>query len=122
MSGQTLRLMNRGYTGIEIAGRIEMPPELARAWHTQGYWGSVSHNVKAIYERYLGWFDGNPAHLWAHPPEEPARRHVECIGGTDAVVAKAEGYARRGDLRFAGELLNHAVFADGNVHGSRRTA
>jgi alkyl sulfatase BDS1-like metallo-beta-lactamase superfamily hydrolase len=109
---QTLRMMNQGYTGIEIAERIEMPPALERAWHTHGYYGSVSHNVKAIYQRYMGWFDGNPAHLWGHPPAETARRYVECIGGLDAVLAKARGYAEAGDLRFAAELLNHAVFAD----------
>ena len=66
---QTLRLMNQGYVGSEIAEMIEMPPALDAAWHTHGYYGSVSHNVKAIYQRYLGWYDGNPAHLWQHPPE-----------------------------------------------------
>ncbi len=74
---QTLRLMNQGYTGIEIAEMVEMPPALEAAWHTHGYYGSVSHNVKAIYQRYLGWFDGNPAHLWQHPPVrggDPLRR------------------------------------------------
>ena len=91
---------------------IEMPPALEAAWHTHGYYGSVSHNVKAIYQRYLGWFDGNPANLWKHPPEDAARRYVDCIGGADAVVAKARQYVDAGDLRFAAELLNHAVFAD----------
>jgi alkyl sulfatase BDS1-like metallo-beta-lactamase superfamily hydrolase len=109
---QTLRMMNQGHTGIEIAELIEMPPALQRAWHTHGYYGSVSHNVKAIYQRYMGWFDGNPAHLWQHPPAEAARRYVDCLGGTDAVVAQARQYADAGDLRFAAELLNHAVFAD----------
>ena len=109
---QTLRMMNQGHTGVEIAELIEMPPDLERAWHTHGYYGSVSHNVKAIYQRYMGWFDGNPAHLWQHPPAEAARRYVDCLGGTDAVVAKARQYADAGDLRFAAELLNHAVFAD----------
>ena len=85
---------------------------LERAWHARGYYGSVSHDVKAIYQRYMGWFDGNPASLWKHPPQEAAHRYVECLGGTDAVVAKARQYADSGDLRFAAELLNHAVFAD----------
>ncbi len=104
--------MNQGYTGIEIAEMIEMPPTLDRAWHTHGYYGSVSHNVKAIYQRYLGWFDGNPANLWRHPPEESGRRYVECMGGVDAVVAKARSYVADGDLRFAVQLLDHAVFAE----------
>lgn len=65
---QTLRQLNQGYTGVEIAETFQLPPALARAWHTHGYYGSVSHNVKAIYQRYMGWFDGNPARLWPHPP------------------------------------------------------
>ena len=69
---QTLRLVNQGFVGAEIAEVIQMPPALEAAWHTHGYYGSVSHNVKAIYQRYLGWYDGNPAHLWPHPPVELA--------------------------------------------------
>ena len=66
---QTLRMMNQGFTGAEIAETLELPPALGRQWHTHGYYGSVSHNVKAVYQRYMGWYDGNPANLWAHPPE-----------------------------------------------------
>ncbi|MFD0890825.1 alkyl sulfatase dimerization domain-containing protein, partial [Streptosporangium algeriense] len=109
---QTVRLMNHGLTGIEIAETMRMPPDLEQAWHTHGYYGSVSHNVKAIYQRYLGWFDGNPAHLWEHPPVPQARRYVECLGGTAAAVAHARRYVQEGDLRFAATLLNHVVFAD----------
>ncbi|MGY2062620.1 alkyl sulfatase dimerization domain-containing protein, partial [Nocardia gipuzkoensis] len=64
---QTLRLLNRGYVGAEIAEELKLPPALTEKWFTHGYYGSVSHNVKAIYQRYMGWFDGNPAHLWEHP-------------------------------------------------------
>ena len=111
---QTLRLINRGYTGLEAAEQIDgqMPPELDAAWHTHGYYGSVSHNVRAIYQAYLGWFDGHPASLWEHPPEESAARYVEVMGGTAAVIAKAREYAQAGDLRFAAQLLKHAVFAE----------
>src|SRR5277367_2797623 len=109
---QTLRLLNQGCTGIEIAEQMQMPPALEAVWHTHGYYGSVSHNVKAIYQRYLGWFDGNPAHLWQHPPVQAATRYVDCMGGAEAIVAKAHEYVDGGDLRFAAELLNHAVFAD----------
>lgn len=109
---QTLRLLNAGYTGIEIAEMIQMPPAIEAAWHARGYYGSVSHNVKAIYQRYMGWFDGNPASLWELPPEESAVRYAECLGGVDAVVEKARTYVDAGDLRFAAQLLKHAVFAD----------
>ena len=117
---QTLRLMNQGYVGSEIAEMIEMPPELDAAWHTHGYYGSVSHNVKAIYQRYLGWYDGNPAHLWQHPPEAAAARYVHVIGGVDATVARAREFADSGDLRFAAELASHAVFAD-PAHAGAKT-
>jgi len=108
---QTLRLLNQGYTGIEIAEMLEMPPALDAAWHARGYYGSVSHNIKAVYQRYLGWFDGHPSSLWEHPPVESARRYVDAIGGQAAIVAKAREYAGSGDLRFAAQLLKHAVFA-----------
>jgi len=65
---QTLRMLNRGLVGSEIAEQIQLPPALEAAWNARGYYGSVSHNVKAIYQRYMGWYDGNPAHLWQHPP------------------------------------------------------
>ena len=68
--------------------------------------------MKAVYQRYLGWFDGNPSSLWEHPPEASATRYVACLGGIDEVVAKARAYADDGDLRFAAQLLKHAVFAE----------
>jgi alkyl sulfatase BDS1-like metallo-beta-lactamase superfamily hydrolase len=109
---QTLRLLNQGYTGPEIAEMIELPPALEQAWPAHGYYGSVSHNVKAIYQRYMGWYDGNPARLWQHPPQEKAKRYVEFMGGADEVVAKARRSFAAGDLRWAAEVLDHVVFAD----------
>jgi alkyl sulfatase BDS1-like metallo-beta-lactamase superfamily hydrolase len=108
---QTLRMLNTGMTGTEIAEAIEMPPALENAWHARGYYGSVSHNVKAVYQRYMGWYDGNPAHLWQHPPTEAGKRYVEFMGGADAVVEKARVSFDEGDLRWAAEVLNHVVFA-----------
>jgi alkyl sulfatase BDS1-like metallo-beta-lactamase superfamily hydrolase len=98
---------------------VAMPPALEAAWHTHGYYGSVSHNVKAIYQRYIGWFDGNPSSLWEHPPVESAARYVDCMGGVDEVVGKAQQYADAGDLRFAAQLLKHAVFADDSHAGAK---
>ncbi|MCZ4578269.1 MBL fold metallo-hydrolase [Gordonia amicalis] len=117
---QTLRRMNQGYVGSEIAEDFPMPPVLDAAWHTRGFYGSVSHNVKAIYQRYLGWYDGNPAHLWQHPPEAAAARYVRALGGVEAAVAKAQEFADEGDLRFAAELAGHAVFAQPDHAGAKK--
>ncbi|MBI1375885.1 MAG: MBL fold metallo-hydrolase [Frankiales bacterium] len=108
---QTLRMLNTGMVGAEIAEAMQLPPALERAWSTHGYYGSVSHNVKAVYQRYLGWFDGNPSHLWQHPPVESATRYVEFMGGADAVVAKARESFDQGDYRWVAEVLGHVVFA-----------
>jgi alkyl sulfatase BDS1-like metallo-beta-lactamase superfamily hydrolase len=105
-------MLNRGMTGAEIAEEIQLPPALENAWHARGYYGSVSHNVKAISQRYLGWFDGNPARLWPHPPKPLAERYVAAIGGIDRVVELAQAAYDEGDLRWAATLLDHAVFAD----------
>jgi alkyl sulfatase BDS1-like metallo-beta-lactamase superfamily hydrolase len=116
---QTLRLLNQGYTGVEIAERFEMPPALDRAWHTHGYYGSVSHNVKAVYQRYMGWFDGNPGRLWPHPPEALAPRYLDAMGGIDRVVELAQAAFDSGDFRWAATLLDHAIFTD-SEHAAAR--
>ena len=112
MHDQTLRRMNQGLIGSEIAEQFELPPALDEAWSTRGYYGSFSHNVKAIYQRYLGWYDGNPAHLWQHPPEAEAARYVEFMGGADAVLEKARATLEAGDLRWTATVVSHVVFAD----------
>jgi len=118
---QTLRMMNKGYTGTEIAELITLPPALGHAWHARGYYGSVSHDVKAIYQHYMGWFDGNPAHLWELPPQESARKHVEYMGGAQAIIDRvrdtrpglqAGAQPDRADLRWTAQVLNYVVFAD----------
>jgi alkyl sulfatase BDS1-like metallo-beta-lactamase superfamily hydrolase len=114
---QTLRLLNKGYTGMEIAEMIELPPALEHAWHARGYYGSVSHNVKAIYQHYMGWFDGNPAHLWELPPEPSARKHVEYMGGAQAIIQRAR--AGDEDPRWVAQVLNYVVFDDPGNHVAR---
>nr|WP_206328400.1 alkyl sulfatase dimerization domain-containing protein [Streptomyces sp. S3(2020)] len=109
---QTLRMINAGMTGREIAEEFRLPPALAEVWANRGYYGSVSHNVKGIYQRYMGWFDANPAHLWEHPPVAEAERYVKALGGMTQAVSAARAFIRDGDLRFAATLLNHCVFAD----------
>lgn len=117
---QTLRLLNQGLTGREIAETLALPPSLAAEWHCREYYGSVSHNAMGIYQRYLGWFDGNPAHLWAHPPVEAARRYVEAIGGPEAVLARGREAFEAGDYRWVAELVNHLVFAERDNEAARQ--
>ncbi|MGE2720089.1 alkyl/aryl-sulfatase [Mycolicibacterium celeriflavum] len=116
---QTLRRLNQGITGIEIAEDFTLPPALQKAWHAHGYYGSVSHNVKAVYQRYMGWFDGNPGRLWAHPPEAAGPRYVEAMGGLDKVVEIARKAFEEGDYRWAATLLDHAMFT-GERHAAAR--
>ncbi|GAB92426.1 alkyl/aryl-sulfatase, partial [Gordonia rhizosphera] len=112
MHDETLRLINHGYTGIEIAELLEMPEELASYWPNRGLYGSLSHNVKAIYQRYLGWFDGNPANLHPLPPKQAGARYVDAMGGADRVVELARDACSAGDYRWASELLKHVLAHD----------
>lgn len=109
MHDQTVRLMNTGLTGIEIAEQLRLPPAISRAWHCQGFYGSLSHNVKGIYQKYMTWFDGNPSHLWQYPPKEEGERYVTCLGGIESVCSKAGEFINAGDSRFAATLLGHAI-------------
>ncbi|HVY88072.1 MAG TPA: alkyl sulfatase dimerization domain-containing protein [Hyphomonadaceae bacterium] len=109
---QTLRHANHGLTPIEIAEQMKLPPSLAAEWHTRDYYGTLNHNAKAIYQRYLGWFDGNPAHLHPHTPVESGKRYVDLAGGADALLAKTRKAFDAGDFRWVAEVVNHLVFAD----------
>jgi len=112
INDQAVRLFNQGYTIIEVAEMIKLPPSLAQEWFNRGYYGTVNHNAKAVYQRYLGWFDGNPAHLHTYPPSEGGKRYVAAMGGADAVLAKAAEAFKQGDYRWVAELVSHLVFAD----------
>lgn len=112
INDETLRLANHGLTPSEIAERVEFPAELGRHWAMRGYYGSLNHNIKATYVNYLGWFDGNPAGLHEHPPEEKAKRYVEFMGGADSALEKARGAFDLGDYRWVVEVVNHVIFAD----------
>jgi alkyl sulfatase BDS1-like metallo-beta-lactamase superfamily hydrolase len=108
---QTVRLFNEGYTSREIAERLELPASLQGGFANRGYYGTLKHNAKAVYQGYLGWYDGNPANLDSLPPVEAGRRYVELAGGADALLEKADAAFERGEYRWAAELLNHLVFA-----------
>jgi len=112
INDETLRLANHGYTPIEIAERVKLPDVLDRHWALRGYYGTINHNVKATYVKYLGWFDGNPATLYPLPPEDAAKRYLEFMGGADAVLPKAQAAYDRGEYRWVAEVINHVVFAE----------
>ena len=109
---QTLRLANRGATPREIAETLVLPPPLAKSFANRGYYGTLRHNAKAVYQFYFGWYDGNPANLDPLPPVEEGKRYVEAMGGAAAVKQKARAAIDAGDYRWAATLLDHLVFAD----------
>lgn len=109
---QTLNLVNKGLTMSEIAETLTLPPGLANEWYNRGYYGSVSHNAKAVYQRYIGWYDSNPADLNPLPPSEAAKQYVEFMGGENQVLEKARKSIAAGEYRWAAEVLKHVVFSD----------
>ncbi len=109
---QTIRLMNNGLTGVEIAEQLQLPDVLAHEWYNRGYYGTMSHNSKAVYQRYMGWYDANPSSLHALPPVAAGTHYVTALGGADAVIAKAQTAIDGGEYRWAAMLLNHVVFAE----------
>jgi alkyl sulfatase BDS1-like metallo-beta-lactamase superfamily hydrolase len=119
---QTLRLANLGHTPNEIAELIELPESLAHEWALRGYYGTVRHNAKAIYQKYLGWYDGNPAHLDPLPPQAAAKKYVDYMGGFDAALAKAKADYAKGEFRWVAEVANHLVFADPKNEEARKLA
>lgn len=117
---QTVRLMNHGYNAAEIAERLTLPKSLAGAWHARGYYGTLSHNAKAVYQRYLGWYDANPASLNPLPPVARARKYVEYMGGAAAAIARAREDFAAGEYRWVAEAMSHVVFADASNAEARR--
>jgi alkyl sulfatase BDS1-like metallo-beta-lactamase superfamily hydrolase len=109
---QTVRLINAGYTPYEISDMIKLPKSLEGFFGARGYYGDLRHNVRAVYQFYLGYYDGNPANLNKLPPKDSAKRYVDLMGGADKVVAAAQTAFDKGEYRWAAELLNQAVFGD----------
>jgi alkyl sulfatase BDS1-like metallo-beta-lactamase superfamily hydrolase len=116
---QTIRLMNHGLTASEIAETIRLPQSLEGAWHGRGYYGHIRHNVKAIYQKYLGWYDANPVHLDPLPPVAAGKKYVEYMGGPDALLARARKDFAGGEFRFVAEAVGHLVFADPDNQAAR---
>ncbi|NLP60666.1 alkyl/aryl-sulfatase [Paraburkholderia sacchari] len=116
---QTVRMMNHGMTAPEIAEAMQLPDSLRALWHARGYYGTVSHNVKAIYQHYLSWYDGNPSNLHALPPEMAAPRYVEYMGGAQAMLERAQRDFENGEYRWVAQVMNHLVFAQPALREAR---
>ena len=117
---QTVRLINHGFKAAEIAERLALPRGLSATWHVRGYYGTLSHNSKSVYQRYLGWYDANPASLDPLPPVERGGKYVEYMGGAAAALARAREDYARGEYRFVAEVMSHLVFADPANREARR--
>jgi alkyl sulfatase BDS1-like metallo-beta-lactamase superfamily hydrolase len=117
---QTLRLANQGYTMTEIAEELQLPDTLANEWFNRDYYATVGWNAKAVYQYYLGWYDGNPANFNPLPPVEASKKYVEYMGGADLVLSKASEAFEKGEYRWVAQVLNHVVFADPKNEKARR--
>ena len=119
---QTIRMMNQGLGPIEIAEALTMPPGLENDWSARGYYGTLSHNSKSVYQRYIGWYDGNPATLNRLPRVEEAKKYLEYMGGSAAVIARARDDFKAGRYRWVAEVMDQVVFAEPSNKEARRLA
>ena len=109
---QTLHYMNQGYTSTEVAAMLTLPEKLEKVWYTRPYYGTLAHNAKAVYQKYLGWYDANPVNLNPLPPSDTAKKLVEYLGSTDAVLRKAWKDFEKGDYQWVAQITKELVFAD----------
>lgn len=109
---QTLQYINEGYTSTEIANKIELPEDLEKVWYTRQYYGTLTHNAKAVYQKYMGWYDANPIHLNEMEPSEYARKLVDYLGDTDKVLEMARADFENGEYQWVAEITNALVYAD----------
>lgn len=116
---QSVRLMNHGYRSDQIAEQLRLPQSLASQWITRDYYGSLRHNARAIYQKYLGWYDANPANLNPLPSQQAARKTIEYMGGIDQVIARAEQDFAEGEYRWVASIMSQAVFAEPDNQAAR---
>ena len=109
---QTLHYMNQGYTSTEVAAMLTLPEKLEKVWYTRPYYGTLAHNAKAVYQKYLGWYDANPVNLNPLPPSDTAKKLVEYLGSTDAVLRKARKDFEKGEYQWVAQITKELVFAD----------
>ena len=109
---QTLHYMNQGYTSTEIAAMLTLPEKLEKVWYTRPYYGTLAHNAKAVYQKYLGWYDANPVNLNPLPPSETAKKMVEYLGSTELVLCKAKKDYAKGEYQWVAQITKELVYAD----------
>lgn len=119
INDQSLRLINEGYTKTEIGEMVKLPPALAKQWYLRDYYGTVNHNAKAVYDYYMGWYDGNPADLYPLPPREAAQHYVQYMGGADNAIRQARVSYEHGDYRWVAEVMKQVVYADPHNKAAR---
>jgi alkyl sulfatase BDS1-like metallo-beta-lactamase superfamily hydrolase len=119
INDQSLRLLNQGYTAADIAETLRMPASLEQEWSARGYYGTLRHNAKAVYQKYLGWYDANPANLNPLPPVDYAKKTVQYMGGADAVVARARDDFQKGEYRWVASAMSQVVYADPTNRAAR---
>ncbi|MES2264633.1 MAG: alkyl sulfatase dimerization domain-containing protein [Pseudomonadota bacterium] len=120
INDRTLHLANQGWTPMEIAEAVQkLPGELENKWYTRGYYGSLSHNSRAVYQRYLGFYDGNPANLNPLAPVDAGKHYVAALGGAGTVLERMRAAMEQGEYRWAAQLGNHLVFAEPGNQAAR---
>jgi len=119
INDQALRLINEGYTKTEIGEMVKLPPALAKQWYLRGYYGTVNHNAKAVYDFYMGWYNGNPADLYPLPPVETAQHYVKFMGGANNVIRLARESYAQGDYRWVAQVIKQVVYADSKNQAAR---
>ena len=112
MHDQTLLYINQGYTATEIADMIQLPEALEKVWYTRQYYGTLRHNVRAVYQKYMGWYDANPVHLNELAPTEYAQKLLEYLGDADRVIEMARADFEKGEYQWVAQITNALVFAD----------
>ena len=112
INDQTLLYINQGYTEAEIANMIQLPEAMEKVWYTRQYYGTVSHNAKAVYAKYMGWYDANPVHLLELTPTEEAKKLVQYLGDTNRVLEMAKQDYDNGEYQWVAQITNTLVFAD----------
>ncbi|GGD07208.1 alkyl/aryl-sulfatase [Halopseudomonas salina] len=116
---QSVRMMNKGYLAGDIAENIKLPESLDQEWYARGYYGTLKHNARAIYQRYMGWYDANPANLDPLPPQENAAKTISYMGGMDSVIDQARKDFANGEYRWVAWVMSQAVFANPDHQAAR---